>query len=204
MQFNQRDDIARRGTRLSGSRYPRPGAAGDVLQGSDAGSVGPHRSSWGALAVDICPHPYALRKLTPSMSFASSRSPNANANTAHSHKQTVAHCTSSPQPRRKTTQEPNPQAPVEATSVRPSKQEFDSVIRRVYAAFDYTQWQIPSDSMDINKPSQNQTESRSSAKSNDLTAGPDPSESDCKVPALPGPLPAKASAAACVPPFLLL
>jgi hypothetical protein len=105
--------IARIGTRLSGSRYPGPGGAGDILQGRDVGSVGPHRSSWGGLTIDICPHPYALRKLKPSMSRASSGSANPNAKTARTRKKTVVRRALLPQLERN----PIPPLPPSSTTV---------------------------------------------------------------------------------------
>lgn len=97
----------------------------------------------------------------------------------------------------------NPRAPVEPIFTRPSAQQQEASRRRVYALCDYTQWQKPSGSMGINQAHQNKTEGGSSSKSKDLTARHGPNESTSKVPALPGSFPAKAGAAACVPPFLL-
>jgi hypothetical protein len=92
MQFNQWDGVASGGTRLGSSGYLDTGSTGDVLQLRDVGGVGPHRSSLGGRSVvDMCPHPYASRKLTPRMNFTSSGSANANANAAYCRKQTAVH-----------------------------------------------------------------------------------------------------------------
>jgi hypothetical protein len=58
--------------------------------------------------VDMCPHPYTPRKLTPRMNFTSSGSANDNANAAHRREQTAVHRALLPQRQRNATPPPPP------------------------------------------------------------------------------------------------
>jgi hypothetical protein len=88
------------------------------------------------------------------------------------------------------------------TVARPSIDTLEDSSRRAYEAFDYAQWQIPTDPVGVNKANLHQTDGKSSPKSKDIIDRPSPNESVHQAPVPPATLPAKSSAEVCVPLFL--